>query len=402
MLGKREVNSRAYCSAFNFKGADQQKKVGALSGGERNRVHLAKMLKSGANVLLLDEPTNDLDVDTLRALEEALEDFAGCAVIISHDRWFLDRIATHILAFEGDSHVEWFEGNFQDYEEDKMRRLGDGFDHPAPDQVQEVLAVSGGGPPAILQIRRWAARSAFAAAVALDAHLRGDRAGVAHVLDVMNLVAALEPIEVAGQQRVAVEVEQAAFLGHQEAEVLLGRDFGDLTEGLVACVVVRILAAAVALALEVDELSRGDAERLVDRLVQVGVPVLAQQVIGLVADHEVAAAGNAELDMDHRRDRAAAILRALVDADAAGGEPVVELFEVGDASADLLLRPSRLSMLWKAISSGTCSIGNSTSSALFAAPVNARRGRIVAMGRRGPACARCCGPAKKDHRRWVN
>ena len=124
MLGKREVNSRAYCSNFNFKGADQQKKVGSLSGGERNRVHLAKMLKSGANLLLLDEPTNDLDVDTLRALEEALEDFAGCAVIISHDRWFLDRIATHILAFEGDSHVEWFEGNFQDYEKDKMRRLG--------------------------------------------------------------------------------------------------------------------------------------------------------------------------------------------------------------------------------------------------------------------------------------
>jgi len=124
MVGKKEVNSRAYVSLFNFKGADQQKKVGALSGGERNRVHLAKMLKSGANVLLLDEPTNDLDVDTLRALEEALEDFAGCAVIISHDRWFLDRIATHILAFEGDSHVEWFEGNFQDYEKDKMRRLG--------------------------------------------------------------------------------------------------------------------------------------------------------------------------------------------------------------------------------------------------------------------------------------
>ena len=124
MLGKREVNSRGYCSAFNFKGADQQKKVGQLSGGERNRVHLAKMLKSGANVLLLDEPTNDLDVDTLRALEEALEDFAGCAVIISHDRWFLDRIATHILAFEGESRVEWFEGNFQDYEKDKMRRLG--------------------------------------------------------------------------------------------------------------------------------------------------------------------------------------------------------------------------------------------------------------------------------------
>jgi len=124
LLGKKEVNSRGYCSAFNFKGADQQKKVGALSGGERNRVHLAKMLKSGANVLLLDEPTNDLDVDTLRALEEALEDFAGCAVIISHDRWFLDRIATHMLAFEGDSHVEWFEGNFQDYEKDKLRRLG--------------------------------------------------------------------------------------------------------------------------------------------------------------------------------------------------------------------------------------------------------------------------------------
>src|SRR5258708_3740305 len=112
LLGKREVNSRGYCSSFNFKGADQQKKVGSLSGGERNRVHLAKMLKSGANVLLLDEPTNDLDVDTLRALEEALEDFAGCAVIISHDRWFLDRIATHMLAFEGDSHVERFEGNF--------------------------------------------------------------------------------------------------------------------------------------------------------------------------------------------------------------------------------------------------------------------------------------------------
>jgi ATP-binding cassette ChvD family protein len=124
LLGKKEVNSRAYCASFNFKGADQQKKVGTLSGGERNRVHLAKMLRSGANLLLLDEPTNDLDVDTLRALEEALEDFAGCAVIISHDRWFLDRIATHILAFEGDSHLEWFEGNFQDYEADKMRRLG--------------------------------------------------------------------------------------------------------------------------------------------------------------------------------------------------------------------------------------------------------------------------------------
>jgi ATP-binding cassette ChvD family protein len=123
-LGKREINSRAYCGAFNFKGSDQQKKVGSLSGGERNRVHLAKILKQGANVLLLDEPTNDLDVDTLRALEEALVDFAGCAVVISHDRFFLDRIATHILAFEGDSHVEWFEGNFADYEEDKKRRLG--------------------------------------------------------------------------------------------------------------------------------------------------------------------------------------------------------------------------------------------------------------------------------------
>ena len=123
-LGKREINSRGYCSTFNFKGADQQKKVEMLSGGERNRVHLAKMLKKGANVLLLDEPTNDLDVDTLRALEDALQDYAGCAVIISHDRFFLDRIATHMLAFEGDSHVEWFEGNFADYEEDKKRRLG--------------------------------------------------------------------------------------------------------------------------------------------------------------------------------------------------------------------------------------------------------------------------------------
>jgi ATP-binding cassette ChvD family protein len=133
-LGKREINSRAYCSTFNFKGGDQQKKVGSLSGGERNRVHLAKMLKSGANVLLLDEPTNDLDVDTLRALEEALEDYAGCAVIISHDRWFLDRIATHILSFEGDSHVEWFEGNFAEYEEDKKRRLG--IDSTIPKRIQ--------------------------------------------------------------------------------------------------------------------------------------------------------------------------------------------------------------------------------------------------------------------------
>jgi sulfate-transporting ATPase len=123
-IGKRAVPSRAYVGAFNFKGSDQQKRVGILSGGERNRVHLAKMLKSESNVILLDEPTNDLDVDTLRALEEALAEFAGCAVIISHDRWFLDRLATHILAFEGDSHVEWFEGNFQAYEEDKRRRLG--------------------------------------------------------------------------------------------------------------------------------------------------------------------------------------------------------------------------------------------------------------------------------------
>ena len=129
-LGSREVSSRAYCGSFNFKGGDQQKKVGQLSGGERNRVNLAKMLKSGANVLLLDEPTNDLDVDTLRALEEALVEFAGCAVVISHDRWFLDRIATHMLAFEGDSHVEWFEGNYQDYELDRHRRMGTDADQP--------------------------------------------------------------------------------------------------------------------------------------------------------------------------------------------------------------------------------------------------------------------------------
>jgi ATP-binding cassette ChvD family protein len=129
-LGKTKMKSRAWCAAFNFKGSDQQKKVGMLSGGERNRVHLAKMLKSGVNVLLLDEPTNDLDVETLRALEEALEEFAGCAVIISHDRWFLDRCATHILAFEGDSHVEWFEGNYADYEEDKKRRLGEASTQP--------------------------------------------------------------------------------------------------------------------------------------------------------------------------------------------------------------------------------------------------------------------------------
>ena len=130
LLGKREVVSRAYVSGFNFKGGDQQKKVGLLSGGERNRVHLARMLKASANVLLLDEPTNDLDVDTLRALEEALLDFAGCAVIISHDRWFLDRVATHILAFEGDSNVEWFAGNYQDYEADYKRRKGHEADRP--------------------------------------------------------------------------------------------------------------------------------------------------------------------------------------------------------------------------------------------------------------------------------
>jgi len=129
-FGKHEVNTRAYVGAFNFKGTDQQKKVGQLSGGERNRVHMAKMLAAGGNVLLLDEPTNDLDVETLRALEEALEEFAGCAVVISHDRFFLDRLATHILAFEGDSHVEWFEGNFDSYEEDKRRRLGDAADRP--------------------------------------------------------------------------------------------------------------------------------------------------------------------------------------------------------------------------------------------------------------------------------
>src|SRR5690606_16007622 len=124
-LGKHEVNSRAYCSSFNFRGGDQQQKVGNLSGGQRNRVHLAKLLKEGSNVLLLDEPTNDLDTETLAALEDALEDYAGCAVIISHDRMFLDRMATHILSFEGNSHVEWFEGNFADYEEDKKRRLGE-------------------------------------------------------------------------------------------------------------------------------------------------------------------------------------------------------------------------------------------------------------------------------------
>ena len=129
-LGKHQVPSRAYVGAFNFKGADQQKKVGQLSGGERNRVHLAKMLKTGANVILLDEPTNDLDIDTLRALEEALLEFAGCVLATSHDRWFLDRIATHILAFEGNSRVVWFEGNYEDYEADRKRRLGAAADQP--------------------------------------------------------------------------------------------------------------------------------------------------------------------------------------------------------------------------------------------------------------------------------
>ena len=129
-LGTREMNARAYVSRFNFSGSDQQKKVKAISGGERNRVHLARMLKEGANVLLLDEPTNDLDVNTMRALEEGLENFAGCAVVISHDRWFLDRIATHILAFEGDSKAFWFEGNYSEYEEDRHRRLGTAADQP--------------------------------------------------------------------------------------------------------------------------------------------------------------------------------------------------------------------------------------------------------------------------------
>src|SRR6185436_17183387 len=140
-LGKRQVPSRAYVSSFNFKGTDQQKKTSQLSGGERNRVHLAKMLKSGGNLLLLDEPTNDLDVETLRALEDALNDFAGCAVIISHDRWFLDRVATHILAFEGESHVEWFEGNYADYEADRKRRLGD--DALVPHRIKYKKLVRG-------------------------------------------------------------------------------------------------------------------------------------------------------------------------------------------------------------------------------------------------------------------
>jgi len=129
-VGDRWLSSRAYCAGFNFKGSDQQKKVGDLSGGERNRVHMAKLLQAGGNLLLLDEPTNDLDVDTLRALEDALLSFAGCAVVISHDRWFLDRIATHMLAFEGDSRVEWFEGNYQDYEADRKKRLGAAAEQP--------------------------------------------------------------------------------------------------------------------------------------------------------------------------------------------------------------------------------------------------------------------------------
>ena len=143
-LGKRKINSRAYVSWFNFRGRDQQQKVGTLSGGQRNRVHLAKLLKGGCNLLLLDEPTNDLDVDTLRALEDALLEFAGCAVVITHDRWFLDRIATHILAFEGDSHVEWFEGNYQDYEGRQEAPPGRGRRSAAPDHGVE--RAPGGGP----------------------------------------------------------------------------------------------------------------------------------------------------------------------------------------------------------------------------------------------------------------
>jgi sulfate-transporting ATPase len=137
-LGARKTNSRAYVASFNFLGSDQQKKVGSLSGGERNRVHLAKMLKIGANVLLLDEPTNDLDVNTLRALEEALFEFAGCAVIVSHDRWFLDRVATHVLAFEGESQVTWFNGNFSDYEADRRKRLGLAADTPHRIQYKKL------------------------------------------------------------------------------------------------------------------------------------------------------------------------------------------------------------------------------------------------------------------------
>jgi ATPase subunit of ABC transporter with duplicated ATPase domains len=138
-VGKREINSRSYVGSFGFKGTDQQKRVGMLSGGERNRVHLAKLLKSGGNLLLLDEPSNDLDVDTLRALEDALESFSGCAVVISHDRWFLDRLATHILAFEGDSQVYWFEGNYQDYEKNRKQRLGVDADQPHRIQYKKLV-----------------------------------------------------------------------------------------------------------------------------------------------------------------------------------------------------------------------------------------------------------------------
>ena len=139
MVGKREMNTRAYLSSFNFKGTDQQKKVGDLSGGERNRLHLAKTLMTGSNLLMLDEPTNDLDVDTLRALEEALLDFSGCAVVISHDRWFLDRVATHILAFEGNSEVVWHEGNYQSYIEDLKRRKGADADQPHRVQYKKLV-----------------------------------------------------------------------------------------------------------------------------------------------------------------------------------------------------------------------------------------------------------------------
>jgi ATPase subunit of ABC transporter with duplicated ATPase domains len=140
-LGDREINSRAYVARFNFSGSDQQKKVGQISGGERNRVHLARMLKKGANTLLLDEPTNDLDVNTLRALEDALENFAGCVVVISHDRWFLDRIATHILAFEGDSRVVWFEGNYSEYEADRKKRLGAAAEQPHRIKYRQLTRV---------------------------------------------------------------------------------------------------------------------------------------------------------------------------------------------------------------------------------------------------------------------
>ena len=152
-LGKVQVKSRAYAARFNFSGSDQQKKVGMLSGGERNRVHLARMLKSGANVLLLDEPTNDLDVNTLRALEEALEGFAGCAVVISHDRWFLDRIATHILAFEGESSVLWFEGNYSEYEADRRKRLGAPGRSAAPDQVPASDEIKDGFKRYVLKLK---------------------------------------------------------------------------------------------------------------------------------------------------------------------------------------------------------------------------------------------------------